>query len=166
MKPLDKTHTSHLIPLKGDVLYGWSLSILAVPCDDIKECHKGEDESPERCGSGKFNLAYLIGGIAVGCLVIFSLILIGYCRTSEMVVNLDSEELPDDLSKEKFLCFHSKKHLQLPVASFQQLPEDRRIEINRKLLHFEKEAHGGDINEAICCLKVGSLIKNFLWATL
>ena len=87
----------------------------------------------------------------------FSLVLIGHCRTSEMVVNLDSEELPDDLSKEKFISFHSKKNLQLPVASFQQLPEDRRIEINRKLLHFEKEVHGGDINEAICCLKVGYL---------
>jgi hypothetical protein len=132
-------------------------SILAVPCDDIQECYLGEDESPGRCSSGKFNLPYLIGGIVAGCLVIFSLILIGHCRSTQIVINLDTEELPDDLSRERFLYFHSKKHLQLPVASFQQLSEGRRIEVNRKLLCFEKEVHGGDINEAICCLKVSCL---------
>ena len=82
--------------------------------------------------------------------------MIGQCRSLKTVLCLDTEELPDDLTKETFRSFHDNKQLELPVASFQELPSIKRIEINQKLLMFEKEAHGGNINEAICCLKVYS----------
>ena len=134
--------------------YGKFISILAIPCNGEKECEYGEDEN-ERCG-GKFSIYYLICGFLIGCLTIFSLLLLSQCYTKELQMDLDLEELPTTLSKKNFRNYHAKKQLTLPMASFQNLSVGKRIKINQDLLIFEKEVHGGNTQEAICCLKVST----------